>query len=759
MSNSIFENEAWWQENGLGWADEVDKRRSLQPLYGIQEVVLTHIFSNMTEQTKVLEFGVGFGRHIDYLSDIANVDIHGVDQSPTMIESLKKRLAHKDELFEKIVLIEPRTQLPYPDGYFDFVYTVSVLIHINPNDLEGILKELIRVSKHGIIHFENNYAEYSELKFPDHNGCWQHSIVHDYSKLNLSCSVLSKVASEQDIYYIQLSDKWNKEDLEDKVLFSRLYLMDQKIRPTIAKFEGEIGWRSEELKKRIENEFQMNQVLSESQQTISELQQRIIEEEQKNINIEEKNKQQELQISSLQDEKGKVDEKYNQLNKMYNECLVLLASLEDQYSNEKATAQRLSQEVTQLISNKVHLETRLFDIESSLAWRVITKLRSMDRLYRLSKPARKLLHIGRNFRLRSKGQAIENAVSEIIEPNVTSTEIKNKRYAWLDTILKAMPEGANIAIHQPEWLGVSHSTKELFPHTVPIKELYDSNNIQLIGKYIANRKPKAIIFSGFAIGYYELAKVLKQLDHNISIKVYWHGNTTHMYEDYSWSRYQEIIQLCDEGIVDGWGFAKESMAQLYGKNGYPSYFVKNTVKDVVVIQTPKARANTNDVKIGIYASGNTWNKNAYTQIAAVSLIKNASINAVPFNSRMKSFAQQLKIDFDGSENPVSREELLNRISSNDINLYVTFSECAPLLPLESMNLGVPCLTGPNHHYFDGSPLKDYLMVNRPDDPVEIAEKAEHALKNRKEIMDLYNEWKQQNDTASELSIISFVEGE
>lgn len=147
------------------------------------------------------------------------------------------------------------------------------------------------------------------------------------------------------------------------------------------------------------------------------------------------------------------------------------------------------------------------------------------------------------------------------------------------------------------------------------------------------------------------------------------------------------------------------------------------------------------MKIGIYASGNTWNKNAYTQIAAVSLIENASINAIPYNNRMKSFAQQLNLNMEGSEKAVPREELLVTLASNDLNLYVTFSECAPLLPLESMNMGVPCLTGPNHHYFDGSPLKDYLIINSPDDPVEIAKKAKYAMENRKEILDLYNIWK------------------
>lgn len=104
MTNNIYENEAWWQQNGMGWADEVEKRRSLQPLYGIQEVILTHIFSKLPKESKVLEFGVGFGRHVDYLSDIPNIEVYGVDQSPTMLESLRNRLSHKPDLIKTLSL-------------------------------------------------------------------------------------------------------------------------------------------------------------------------------------------------------------------------------------------------------------------------------------------------------------------------------------------------------------------------------------------------------------------------------------------------------------------------------------------------------------------------------------------------------------------------------------------------------------------------------------------------------------------------------
>ncbi|SDN35149.1 Glycosyltransferase involved in cell wall bisynthesis [Paenibacillus sp. yr247] len=733
MTSQIYENESWWQQNGLGWADEVEKRRSLQPLYGIQEVVLSSFFSKMQKHTKVLEFGVGFGRHAEYLDEISNIEFYGVDQSPTMLESLKLRLQHKSDLLNRISLIEPRTKLPFPDGFFDFVFTVSVLIHIRPDHLGGILSELTRVSKNGIIHFENNFTSNSELKFPDHNGCWQHSIVQEYEKLGLACDLMTKAADEQDIYYTHLSGEWDKAKLESNVMFSRLHNMDQRIRPSILSFEGEIGWRTEELKVRIEKEFQ-------TQIEIDSLKKNYEEEHKAKEILEKYSKDLQITVFQLNDEVKSSNEK--------------LTEFRYQIDNERLLNEQLKIEFDKLRSQGIYLESRLHEIENSLAWRLITKLRGMDSFYRMSKPLRKIIHAVRRKSSRDSGKSVVIAPFSSHQENI----IAEKKNNDLRDILSEIPLKSHISIYHPEWLGVSHSTKELFPFTLPIKELHDIEEVSYLTKLIYEREPLSITYSGFAIGYFQLAKSLKKLNPNISLKVLWHGNTTHMYEDYSWGRYQEIIQLCNEGILDGWGFAKESMAALYAHKGYPSFFINNTVNiDLERVKKYKKIQNER-IRIGVYASGNTWNKNAFTQLAAVGLIDNSQVNAIPYTSRMKAFAEQLNIDFQGRESAVSRDELLSIMGDNDINLYVTFSECAPLLPLESMEMGVPCLTGPNHHYYKGSELESFLIVNEPDNPVEIARKIENVIKNRDLIMDLYQVWKKQNNEKSKQSIMEFLEG-
>ena len=60
---------SWWQENGFGWIEEINYRKSRQVYYHIQELVLLDYLLN-SDFHRILEFGCGFGRHLKYLKEI-----------------------------------------------------------------------------------------------------------------------------------------------------------------------------------------------------------------------------------------------------------------------------------------------------------------------------------------------------------------------------------------------------------------------------------------------------------------------------------------------------------------------------------------------------------------------------------------------------------------------------------------------------------------------------------------------------------------
>ena len=147
----------------------------------------------------------------------------------------------------------------------------------------------------------------------------------------------------------------------------------------------------------------------------------------------------------------------------------------------------------------------------------------------------------------------------------------------------------------------------------------------------------------------------------------------------------------------------------------------------------------------------------FSQMAAVSLIDNAVLDMVPLNDTAKEFAKTIGLKIDGIEKSISRDELLKRMSNNNINLYVTYSECAPMLPLESFEMNVPCITGNNHHYFTNTELEKYLVVNDEESPIEIKNKIEKCIDNEDTIKILYKKFKNDNLKKAKENVDEFIE--
>lgn len=333
--------------------------------------------------------------------------------------------------------------------------------------------------------------------------------------------------------------------------------------------------------------------------------------------------------------------------------------------------------------------------------------------------------------------------------------IKNKQINFTKS-LNEIKEKREIVIHNPEWIGTSNATKEIFENTLGIGELIKKDDFEFYAKNILNKKPKIIIFSAFAKGWKELIEEIHKIDNQITIKVLWHGSNAVHIEDYDFEMFKNIFELLDNEKINSIGFVKESMYQLYKKLGYNVEFLLNTVTIKKETVTKKQEKNSNQIKIGLYASGDRWVKNFYNQLAGASLIDNSVIDVIPLSDRTKDFAKILKVNIMGAEKNLEHDILLERIAQNDINIYATFVDCAPILPLESLELGVPCITGNNHHYWKNTDLEKYLIVDKVDNALAIAEKIQLCLENKEKIVKLYNEWKEKNNIESKKSVESFL---
>lgn len=325
----------------------------------------------------------------------------------------------------------------------------------------------------------------------------------------------------------------------------------------------------------------------------------------------------------------------------------------------------------------------------------------------------------------------------------------------LDDNLKKVKRNQVLVFCRKGWLGTSYATQEMFENVIGINALFDNDVINYYADEILKKQPRLIIFSAFDLSWSKLIEVLKEKKPKQRIKVMWHGSNAMNVEEYDWNTLRIIIEYCRYGIIESIGFVKKSMYEFYRTKNVNCEFVMNTLS----IDKNKYKAlenNDKNVKIGVYASGDRWVKNFYNQLSAASMIKNHLIDCVPRTTKTIEFASLIGANVIGESKPIPRDELLKRIADNDINIYVTFVECAPLLPLESMELGVPCITANNHHYWEGTELEKYLVVNAPDNIIEIKNKIELVLKNKEEIMKLYVKWKKGYDNKAKKNLEKFV---
>ena len=314
-----------------------------------------------------------------------------------------------------------------------------------------------------------------------------------------------------------------------------------------------------------------------------------------------------------------------------------------------------------------------------------------------------------------------------------------------------------IIFHNPMFLGVTSATKELFDYLVPAGDIYRKKDINLIVNTILENDIKKVYFSAFCYNWKKIVIKLKKANPDIICKTYWHGSHSQILDTFGWNRNMEIIDLHRKGYIDEMATCKESIIKFYDANNFKSIFLSNNVNFDGANYVSKEK--NKNIKLGIYSANTDWRKNMMCQVGAAKLIKNAVIDMVPLNPEAKKLADLIGVKMEGLKKPVPREEILARMAKNDINLYGTFSECAPMVPLESLEVGVPCISGNNHHFFQNTPLEKYLILNNETDIEELKEKIELCIKEKETILKLYQEWKIQNDKFTKDQVKKFIGGD
>lgn len=129
----------------------------------------------------VLDYGCGIGDFVDYRSNTIGVDINPHNVTHCIHRGLNA------------IHITENTPLPFSDDTFTGIVMDNVLEHLPPEQIENVVNELIRISKHGASFIVGVPAEKGFLADPDHKV---------FYSLNDLVTLLSK-------YHFRLSCKYH----------------------------------------------------------------------------------------------------------------------------------------------------------------------------------------------------------------------------------------------------------------------------------------------------------------------------------------------------------------------------------------------------------------------------------------------------------------------------------------------------------------------------------------------------------------------
>ncbi|MDH4316860.1 MAG: hypothetical protein OEV64_00585 [Desulfobulbaceae bacterium] len=312
-----------------------------------------------------------------------------------------------------------------------------------------------------------------------------------------------------------------------------------------------------------------------------------------------------------------------------------------------------------------------------------------------------------------------------------------------------------ISIVPPDWRGVTSATRNLVSNLLPIDARLNPSQVERTARFIYEIGCKKIFFGGFAHSYSNLVNTLHKNHPDIDIYVFWLSSFLQSNEDYAWHSFKLIDQLCRERKIKKWGFAKKGMAEVIRATGVPAEFIMSyvrTIPDAPSIPKPGGP------HLAVWALAPIWRKNPYAMLAAASTIPGADVFVVGQDERAREFANYLNLSFRYQRNPIDQDQMQDALAENHLNLYVTLSECSPMLPLESLSAGAPCLFGPNSHLFEDNPyLHSRLVVPYPDRSDIIAEFIQRGLEERDEIISVYRKYTPGYNQHAMKSLTDFLE--
>ncbi len=134
--------------------------------------------ANLQPFLNILEIGCGYALNLYLLAKkFPQAKFTGIDINQKAIEAGKK-LLKKERIKNVELLVGKADKLNnFPEKNFDVVFTDAVLMYIGPDKIKGIIREILRIAKKGIILVEWHTPNQKKDIYDAHIGVWKRDYV------------------------------------------------------------------------------------------------------------------------------------------------------------------------------------------------------------------------------------------------------------------------------------------------------------------------------------------------------------------------------------------------------------------------------------------------------------------------------------------------------------------------------------------------------------------------------------------------------
>jgi len=175
--------------------------------YGVTRTELNQRFlEGIPRDAHILEVGCNIGNQLLALQQMGFRNLFGIEIQSYALERAKQRVTGA------VLTQASALAIPYPDQFFDLVFTSGVLIHIAPGDLPAALAEINRCAKQWIWGFEYYAPQITAVEYRGHRSLlWK----TDYARLYIEQCQGLQLVREDRLRYL------DNENLDTAFLISR----------------------------------------------------------------------------------------------------------------------------------------------------------------------------------------------------------------------------------------------------------------------------------------------------------------------------------------------------------------------------------------------------------------------------------------------------------------------------------------------------------------------------------------------------------